>query len=196
MPLLKSSAGVREVLVEEEVRRQNDASTAISQLISLQDRADAAMTQASMLLSMDFGELSCARFGIVDSELMNITLALDDVNVQTTEARVFRKDLINEIISLSERLDKRKDAFIAATTPSPATPPNAAQSEAEGEVKDSNTKKRKKESDDTTELLRQLLAQQLSKKNKSGDGNADDSDDDDDALSFKAIFQLKKIVPL
>lgn len=90
--------------------------TIAATLKELQSRIDAATQNVAALFSTDSDKLTTGQFGKLDSELMNILLALDNVSVDSEEAREARKALVKETVSLLERVDQRKADYSASSS--------------------------------------------------------------------------------
>lgn len=88
------------------------ANQTTSALETLKQRVAAISQRVSELLQTSFTKLNNRVFGKVDSELMQILLALDNINTDNNEvARTQRKALVKETVSLIEKVDEFKNAF-------------------------------------------------------------------------------------
>lgn len=115
-PVSKKVAPISVPFVQPKSAPAAPAPKVSSLLSTLRARVDAATAQVSSLLTTTFDKLTLGHFGIVDSELMNILLALDDVNAHSEEARESRKSLVKEIVGLLERVDQRKEAYSSSSS--------------------------------------------------------------------------------
>lgn len=150
-----------------------------SLLSSLRTRIDAAAQSVASLLTSALESLNLKQFTTVDQELMNILLALDNVNAHSEEAREARKSLVKETVKLLERVDQRKDEYTSSSSESSSNHNSDSEdSDVEAEAEETVEKKQPflEESEDELEKVEDEEVGEI-------DADSEGSDVEDDSPS-------------
>jgi hypothetical protein len=101
---------------EKQQTEQAKSSSVGSLLKALTDRVIGVTKRVTDLLHTSFSDLSFRSFGNVDNELMQILLSLDNLSVDSEEAKAARKALVTKTMSLLDQVDEYKEAFSESTS--------------------------------------------------------------------------------
>jgi len=85
-------------------------------LDSLRTRLADLSSRVSQLVGTAFEQLSLGQFVGIDNDLMQVLLALDDVEPSSEEVRTARKQLVSETVSLLGQVDQYKEVYSSASS--------------------------------------------------------------------------------